>query len=88
MYTFYLFWHAQPNLVLVFPTHHMFIHDDEDAIITYFKGSKSQKFWQLLPSRQTEEEKATSDKKTTKLNVSREARDKIIAADCQWGHLS
>ena len=26
-------WHAQPNLVLVFHTHHMFIHDDEDAII-------------------------------------------------------
>ena len=30
---FYLFWHAQPNLVLVFPTHHTIIHDDEDAII-------------------------------------------------------
>ena len=28
-----LSWHAQPNLVLVFPTHHMFIHDDEYAII-------------------------------------------------------
>ena len=30
---FYLFWHAQPNLVLVFPSHHMFIHDNKDAII-------------------------------------------------------
>ena len=29
-----LCWHAQPNLVLVFPTHHTFIRDDEDAIIS------------------------------------------------------
>ena len=26
-------WHAQPDLVLVFPTHHTFIHDNEDSKI-------------------------------------------------------
>ena len=54
-------------------------------IITYFKGSET-KFWQLLPARQIEEEKKTANKKTTKLNISREARGKIMAADCQQGH--
>ena len=29
-----LSWHAQPNLVLAFPTHHTFIYDDKDAIIS------------------------------------------------------
>ena len=29
----FLSWHAQPNLVLVSPTHHTFIHDNEDAIM-------------------------------------------------------
>ena len=41
IYVHFLSWHAQPNLVLVFPTHHTFIHDTKYAIISillFFMG--------------------------------------------------
>ena len=45
-----------------------------------FQRKLETKLWQLLPASQIEEEKKTSDKKTTKLNISSEARGKMMAA--------
>ena len=56
------------------------MHSNKNAVKYVFQMKQETKLWQLLPARQIEEEKKTPGKKTTKCNISSEARGKMIAA--------
>ena len=52
----------------------------------YFKGNKRQTFGSCCQQDKLKKKRKPLAQKTTKLNISSEARGKIMAADCQQGH--